>query len=464
MKIFWSWQSDTHQPSGRYFVRDLLRDVAKSLNSVEAAEEADRPDNEEQPEEAEAEEEYVLPEDDSVHVDHDTFGVGGSPRIADKILEKIRAAAVFVADITPIATTKSGKRVPNPNVMLELGYALRVMEVERIILIGNQSFGAGLSYLPFDLKHWRAPIFYKLREDSSDEHRDKLASELKKALRQSLLPALKLAEKQMREERRRTERAPELSVVLIDDSGEPLRISQTPNLSSIDSLDDRKAKTPLLPVPKQQVTKSLQGITFPHPTKKQWHGMGPKPVNMWSIEEIEGYNRRVQEYYADYSRYLDRMAEYAKRLLRSFDVELHLDNSGTAPATDIDVVVQFPTGIILMGEDDDALEPPTAPHPPEKETARSQFAHIKHSAFDVPSLVDPLRYLPKSTNVHAEVRQVTFKLADLKHHHRAPFRSFRVFLDTPEDIASFEADYVITANEPLEPIRGTLIFAIEPVS
>lgn len=457
MKIFWSWQSDTHQPSGRYFVRDVLRELTKSLNSIDAAEEADRPENEEVLEDATGGDEYALPEDDSIHVDHDTFGVGGSPRIADKILEKIRAAAVFVADITPIVTTKSGKRVPNPNVMIELGYALKVMDVERIVLVGNQSFGAGLSYLPFDLKHWRAPIFYKLNEDSGDEQREKIALELQKALHQSLLPALKLAEKQMQEDKRRTERAPELSVRFENEIGDPLRISQTPDLSSLDTLADRKAKTPLLPLPQPRA-----GILAPPLVgTKSWPGMTAKPASLWSKEETEDYNRRVEAYYGEYARYLDRMAEYVQRLLRSFDVELCLANDGTAPATDIDAVVQFPTGVTLVGGDDNLPEAPIAPTPPVKEIVRSGVGRIKHSPFEIPSLVDPLRFMPKSTNVDSEAGRVTFKLADLKHHHSAPFLRFRVFLDTPKDIASFEADYVITANEPLEPIRGTLIFAIE---
>ena len=111
MKIFWSWQSDTHQPTGRYFVREVLRSVAEELEGKDNTDEAERP-------EASAE----TGEDDAgsnrIEVDYDTLGVGGSPKIADKILEKIEAAAVFVADLTPIATTRAGKMVPNPNVMI----------------------------------------------------------------------------------------------------------------------------------------------------------------------------------------------------------------------------------------------------------------------------------------------------------------------------------------------------------
>lgn len=123
MKIFWSWQSDTHQPSNRYLVRDVLGELAKSLNGLDGAEEADRP-----PEEDDGiPDDDVAGHDDHVLIDHDMKGLGGMPRIAERILEKIASAAVFVADVTPVAKAPSGKHVPNPNVMLELGYALHAL-------------------------------------------------------------------------------------------------------------------------------------------------------------------------------------------------------------------------------------------------------------------------------------------------------------------------------------------------
>jgi hypothetical protein len=127
MKIFWSWQSDNHQPSGRYFVRDILTQLAKELNGE--AEDAERPESEEEA-------------DDRAKVDYDTFGVGGSPPIAETILGKIREAAVFVADVTSVGKTAGGKQLPNPNVMIELGYAMKVLSHQRIVLVMNTGEGA----------------------------------------------------------------------------------------------------------------------------------------------------------------------------------------------------------------------------------------------------------------------------------------------------------------------------------
>jgi hypothetical protein len=95
--IFYSWQSD-NKPVRNKLTR-ALEIVAKQLSSELS--EADRPE-----------------------VDSDTQGTFGSEDIMPIIFSKIDTCSVFVADVTPI--TKLGdKLIPNPNVMAELGYALK---------------------------------------------------------------------------------------------------------------------------------------------------------------------------------------------------------------------------------------------------------------------------------------------------------------------------------------------------
>ena len=54
-----------------------------------------------------------------------TEGVAGWPDITSALFDKIDQCEVFVADITPINGPDSDFRItPNPNVLLELGYAL----------------------------------------------------------------------------------------------------------------------------------------------------------------------------------------------------------------------------------------------------------------------------------------------------------------------------------------------------
>ena len=120
-------------------------------------------------------------------LDHDTKGVPGLAPIADTIFEKIEGAALFVADITPTGATPDGtKKTPNPNVLIELGYAFRALGPERIVLVANRAGGFRPEDLPFDLRHRRGPITYDLSPAA-----DKAAKEkARKALVQALASAL----------------------------------------------------------------------------------------------------------------------------------------------------------------------------------------------------------------------------------------------------------------------------------
>lgn len=455
MKIFWSWQSDTPQNAGRHFVRKVIADLAHSLNVDDDTEDAERPETEEEDETDD------LPADDGrIEVDHDTYGVGGSPPIADTILRKIRAAAVFVADVTPITETLAGKRVPNPNVMIELGYALRVLEHERIVLVMNGAEGAALKYLPFDLRHWRAPIIYKLRKDATDEQRLEAAAGLKAALRKAILPGLRLAEKTWQEEERRTNRMPELHVVLDRDVEGPLRIPQKlPAKLGVKSIEEIKKETPLLPLPFKRDGLGPSRISLAGQTGIL-AGLGhKKPVSQWTREETEGYNRRVEAYYASYARFLEERADFERLRLRSFQVNLRLENSGTLPATDIDVDVYFPEGIVLYDENGKFAVAPEPPEPPPQRPTPPGFASVSHHALDIPSLVNP-GWMQRSTRVYPNERLVRFSWSELKHNHGVDFDTFIISFATADDIRTFEAEFRITAKEPIDPITGTITFDV----
>ncbi len=169
MKIFWSWQSETPGKTGRHFVRAAL---------LEAIERLKQPEGEvEEPTQAENRE--------SMHLDQDRQGVTGSPGLADTIKKKIEAAAVFIADITPVSKVPMRKGVKdsrekrnmNPNVAIELGYALHALKEERVLLVLNTVYG-GREFIPFDLQHLGGPIMYSLAADASKDEITAAQSEL----------------------------------------------------------------------------------------------------------------------------------------------------------------------------------------------------------------------------------------------------------------------------------------------
>jgi hypothetical protein len=455
MKIFWSWQSDTPQNTGRHFVRDVIADLARSLNGEPDTEDAERP--EEEAEDASSEQ---LTDDGRIEVDHDTHGVGGSPPIADTILRKIREAAVLVADVTPISTTAAGKRVPNPNVMLELGYAMKVLGHERIVLVMNGAEGAALKYLPFDLRHWRAPIVYRLRKDANMEQRLDVAKELKEALRKRIVPGLKLAEATWREDGRRTNRAPELNVVIESEFEGPRRITQAVQNLGVKTLDEIRKETPLLPLPPQCGVVGQPGSVSEIRSAGILASFGwTKPTSQWTQEETEGYNALVRDYYASYNRFLAERADFLRLARRSFKVKLVLENTGTLPATGIDVDVTFPDGIVLYEEDDNFAPEPKPPEAPPLRPIGSGAAIVRHAGLDIAGLHAPV-WMPRSTRVYPAERRVHFSSGQLKHHHKQPFDPFIISFAAADDIRSFAAEFVITAKEPLDPITGAIRFEV----
>ena len=121
--------------------------------------------------------------DEAVRLDHDTAGIPGTPDIASTIFNKIRETGIFVADLTLSFQAATGKKSPNPNVLIELGYAFSAINDSRVISVTNTAFG-GPNDLPFDLSHKRWPIQYCLLE-SDVEDKTKVA-DTKKTLSEHL--------------------------------------------------------------------------------------------------------------------------------------------------------------------------------------------------------------------------------------------------------------------------------------
>lgn len=163
MKVFWSWQNDYSPKTCRHFIREALVAAIGTAGEELGLEDAERPE-----------------------IDHDTKDTAGMAEITATILEKISRSAVFVADVTPIAKTDGGKALPNPNVMIELGWAMSELGTERIIVVLNEASGWKPDDLPFDIRHRRA-MTYKLPEDADSKTRQAAS----KALARNLADALR---------------------------------------------------------------------------------------------------------------------------------------------------------------------------------------------------------------------------------------------------------------------------------
>jgi hypothetical protein len=111
--------------------------------------------------------------DEGLIVDRDTQGVPGVPPIVDTIFNKIDAATIFVPDLTFVGKRVDGRPTPNPNVLVEYGWALNALGYNRIVPVMNMAFGEPTpETMPFDMRHLRHPkCTYNLPEGASDEQR-----------------------------------------------------------------------------------------------------------------------------------------------------------------------------------------------------------------------------------------------------------------------------------------------------
>ncbi len=132
----------------------------------------------------------------TITVDRDTVNVPGSPDIGDTIFEKIDRCDLFLADLTLINDDDSGyRRTPNPNVMIELGYAIKTLGWERILLIQCEDYG-DIEELPFDINHRRICNFSLGINEDNEEERSRKKQESKNNVIERIKETVKLLREQ----------------------------------------------------------------------------------------------------------------------------------------------------------------------------------------------------------------------------------------------------------------------------
>ncbi|RBL82458.1 hypothetical protein DDE05_37440 [Streptomyces cavourensis] len=299
---------------------------------------------------------------DRLELDHDTKGEAGLVEIVSTIFRKIEDCQIFVADITPISVITVGaakrKVIPNPNVMLELGYAMREAGPQRVITVANLAFGGEPEEMPFDLRHRRGAITYHL-ENAKDPSIDKIRKDLVKQLVAAITTNLAAP----REDQVIRNPMPLLSVAVTKEVPNVFVIPQDGQLNDVPSLADIKTKTPLRT--KEQQKEPASPFEF---VRSHQMGIFPgsrrvKPFKEWTEAELTGYNMRVESYYRSYQAYLEQLREYRLLSQRAVIIRLAILNQGTRPATDVLASVNFPEGILIY-ENDDLPTIPVQPDPP----------------------------------------------------------------------------------------------------
>ncbi len=143
--VFYSWQSDADRNCNQRFIGECL-DAAVKL----------------------ATDKMTLPQ--GLVVRRDTTDGAGTPSIPATIFRRIDECAVFVGDVTLVAGScdscaKDGiQKFPNGNVALELGYAVKTLGWNRILLTMNTAYGKPDEQI-FHLLQHRNPVQFELKND-----------------------------------------------------------------------------------------------------------------------------------------------------------------------------------------------------------------------------------------------------------------------------------------------------------
>lgn len=154
--VFYSWQSDLSKGTNWTFIESCINKAIKELRVASPQLQLDP------------------------CLDRDTARVPGSPDIAATILDKIDNCHVFVCDVSIVQGGDCP--TPNPNVLFELGYAVKRLGWDRVICVANEHFGA-VETLPFDVRQRRVKC-YTLSPETTD--RSDVAKALTRDLRREL--------------------------------------------------------------------------------------------------------------------------------------------------------------------------------------------------------------------------------------------------------------------------------------
>jgi hypothetical protein len=155
--VFYAWQCDLPNKTNRSFIRHAIDQAIELVNRSLGVDEALRPDQ-------------------------DTQGVPGDINVAEVIFDKIRQARIFVADITTTTPRGSARPSPNPNVLIEYGRASVDPGSDCIVTVFNEAFGTWETDRPFDMRHRRKPVTYRLVPSHTTEEREVALNKLSRAL------------------------------------------------------------------------------------------------------------------------------------------------------------------------------------------------------------------------------------------------------------------------------------------
>lgn len=140
--VFYSWQSDLASKYNRNLIETVIKDALKSIKKSNQ-------------------------EVSEINLVSDSRDEIGTPDLPSSIFEKIEKSDLFIADISIINSGSNFRLTPNPNVLIELGYAVKCLGWSKVICVYNEAI-EDVEKLPFDIRS-RKPLLYNTHNELSEE-------------------------------------------------------------------------------------------------------------------------------------------------------------------------------------------------------------------------------------------------------------------------------------------------------
>lgn len=256
-----------------------------------------------------------------------------------------------------------------------------------------------------------------------------------------------------------------------------LRVSKLPELPDIEALVLQEAKN-LEQAYYDSVTRdtsSEESVLGAGSVLKDF--LRIEPMLHGSLKSKTEYDEDCKGYLEDYHHFLVARTFHESYLARYRTLEIEVENTGTHPASDIVVVIDFPDGLhfpITPEEQEPLLlgrEPPKAPTAPSLYKSNSFGSIGLSSDFFLPRIYNNLPDLDLGrSNVSGPFikpknsTEVSYKINQLMHNFIEELEPAGFFVTKTAIEHTLELTYSIHATELVRPVQGSLIVAVEILS
>jgi len=174
--------------------------------------------------------------------------------------------------------------------------------------------------------------------------------------------------------------------------------------------------------------------------------------------QIAEYNKELKDFYGKWEECIGSAYDRFEAENRSIKIELVLINTGTFPATDIDIHFHYPDGFELIEEDNfpEIKSEPNAPYKPQNSFDSGHINWDMLSPMQQPEAPLPIfdtgRPEIKKTNSY----DVTYHLEGLKHNMQEALNPIYAVFEDLEQATGFTIEYRLNIANMVNEVRGKL--------